>query len=48
MKIELCKPCYEAMKDKPKFAYGGHNNKLTCSKCGKRRFGATYEAEGKL
>ena len=48
MKIDLCKPCFEAMKDKPKLIKGGHDNKVTCSKCGKRRYGATYEKASSL
>ena len=41
--MDLCKPC---LKTYPKKAVslvkGGIDNKITCAKCGKRRYGATY------
>lgn len=42
--LDLCRPCAELLGE----AYvltkhsGGVNNKVTCDKCGKKRFGATY------
>ncbi len=44
-KIDLCGPCAVLMGE----AYdlrrvaGGVNHKVTCGRCGKRRYGATYE-----
>lgn len=44
--IELCTPCAEKMKDGYRLQQLPRpvNNKITCSMCGKRRFGATYVA----
>ena len=42
---DLCKPCAEALKKTKMVAFvaGGVNNKITCTECGRRRFGATYQ-----
>lgn len=47
--VELCGACEIQMKESftLKRVGGGVNNKVTCSKCGKRRYGATYEIEKK-
>lgn len=49
--MELCRPCLEILKKeghKLTLTKGGSNNKVTCVRCGKRRFGAIYaEQEGK-
>lgn len=45
MKRTLCGTCAELLRrgyDLKKIA-GGVDNKITCDKCGKRRYGATYE-----
>lgn len=49
MKKELCKPCAMKLADLGKtvvHAYG-RNEKITCSECGRRRYGCTYEVTGK-
>ena len=42
---DLCAPCAEKLKQGYvlKKISGGIDNKVTCSHCGKRRYGATYE-----
>ena len=44
-KYELCMACAQKMKEgyALKKISGGVNNKVTCSHCGLRRYGATYE-----
>lgn len=45
--IDLCRPCYEAHPDKKSLAAVNHSKdqKITCTVCGRRRFGATYTTE---
>lgn len=46
---DLCKPCAETLKAEGKivtFVSGGRDRKVFCSKCGRRRFGATYQVSG--
>ena len=46
MNKHLCRPCTEELKRAGKtviFQSGGVNNKITCTECGRRRFGATYQ-----
>lgn len=42
---DLCGSCAEQMKEgyALKKVGGGVDNKITCSNCGRRRYGATYE-----
>ena len=42
---DLCGACAQQMKEgyTLKKICGGISNKVTCSHCGKRRYGATYE-----
>lgn len=44
-KHDLCGACAEQLKEgySLKKISGGVSNKVTCSHCGKRRYGATYE-----
>lgn len=44
-RYELCGVCAEQMKEgyALKKIGGGVDNKVTCSNCGRRRYGATYE-----
>jgi hypothetical protein len=48
-KLDLCGKCAAELREGYKLARvaGGVDNKITCSNCGKRRFGATYELEKK-
>lgn len=42
---DLCRPCMEYVRAEgknPKLVYHGINKKVTCSRCGRRRYGATY------
>lgn len=49
MKRELCGKCAALLREgfQVKRVTGGVDNKVTCSNCGKRRYGATYELEKK-
>ena len=42
---DLCRRCAEEMKHTHKLCHvkGGVDFKITCSCCGRRRYGATYE-----
>lgn len=45
-KISICGKCYhklEAEGKKLKVIYGGIDCKVSCMKCGRRRYGAVYE-----
>jgi hypothetical protein len=44
--IDLCRPCYEHRPDKKALTAVKHSKdqKVICSGCGRRRFGATYAA----
>lgn len=44
-KMELCGVCATMLREveEVKRVGGGANNKVTRSKCGRRRYGATYE-----
>ena len=44
-KYDLCVACAEMLKEgyTLKKISGGVDNKITCSNCGRRRYGATYE-----
>lgn len=46
-KMELCGVCAAMLRKEAnvKKIGGGVDNKVTCSKCGRRRYGATYEVE---
>ena len=43
----LCKPCLIELKAMGKIVKpaGGRCEKITCDKCGRRRFGSAYEVE---
>lgn len=46
MNKNLCKPCSEALKREGKsvvFQSGGRDNKITCDRCGLRKFGSVYD-----
>lgn len=45
MKMQLCRPCAMGMlADNKKLKQeSGRSEKITCAKCGRRRFGVTYE-----
>ena len=46
MRYDLCRPCAEEMTASGREIVkikGGSDNKITCKKCKRRRFGATYE-----
>lgn len=41
--MDLCTPCVKTYpKKRVSFVRGGSDNKITCAKCGRRRYGATY------
>jgi len=44
-KMELCGACAAKLREEAevKKVGGGVDNKVTCSKCGRRRYGAIYE-----
>lgn len=44
-KMDLCGVCAAKMKEETEIRKisGGIDNKVVCSKCGRRRYGATYE-----
>lgn len=46
-KIDLCLPCTTVLQDEfiLKRVAGGIDNKITCARCRRRRYGATYEIE---
>lgn len=47
--MELCGVCAAKLRETAsvKKLAGGTNNKVSCSKCGRRRYGATYEVSRK-
>ena len=50
MAMELCKPCMEKMRGEGKkltVLRAGANQKVTCARCGRRRYGALYGEERK-
>lgn len=49
MRKELCKPCMLALVAQGKTVRpaGGRCEKITCSECGRRRFGSAYEVTGR-
>ena len=51
MKKTLCKPCaveIAARKDREVQQLPGRSEKITCDKCGRRRFGLPYEVKRKF
>lgn len=42
--VELCGKCAELMRETYQLrrVAGGVNNKITCGRCGRRRYGAAY------
>ena len=45
MYCDLCRPCAEALREDGKtvlFVAGGRDHKVFCTKCCRRRYGATY------
>ena len=48
-KYDLCGACAEMLKEgyTLKKISGGVDNKVTCSNCGRRRYGGTYQMEKK-
>ena len=46
-KMDLCGSCAALMREsfQLKRVAGGIDNKITCAKCGRRRYGATYAVE---
>lgn len=48
-KVDLCVPCYIKLKESYDLTLiaGGVSNKVTCSQCGKRRYGSTYEMKAR-
>lgn len=50
MKKLLCKPCAVALEGKGKIvkSAGGRSEKITCSACGRRRYGTTYDVTSRL
>lgn len=44
-KMELCGVCAAKLREEAeiKKVGGGADNKVTCAKCGRRRYGGTYE-----
>ena len=49
MKKDLCKPCMLRLVEQGKTVKpaGGRCEKVTCSECGRRRFGCAYEVTGR-
>lgn len=47
--VDLCGKCAALLREgfDLKQVAGGVNNKITCSNCGRRRYGATYELKKK-
>ena len=47
--VELCGKCAELMRETYRLrkTAGGVNYKITCARCGRRRYGAAYELEAK-
>lgn len=47
--VDLCVPCAALLKGGYSLTWigGGVDNKITCSHCGKRRYGGTYEMVAK-
>lgn len=46
--LDLCRPCLELLRGSGKklvLIKGGSDNKITCSRCMRRRYGATYKQE---
>lgn len=50
MKKELCTPCAMALTETRdvKLVSRGANQKITCMKCGRRRYGGLYEVRWKI
>ena len=50
MKKLLCKPCAVALEAKGKTVKqtGWRCEKITCSACGRRRFGVAYDVTGRI
>lgn len=51
MKKNLCKPCAvatAARRDREVKQLPGRSEKITCDKCGRRRFGLPYEVKRKF
>lgn len=51
MKKNLCKPCAmetAARRDREVKRLPGRSEKITCDKCGRRRFGMAYEVKRKF
>lgn len=49
-KVDLCRPCLEYLRGSGRtleLVKGGSDNKITCSRCGRRRYGATYQEQSK-
>ena len=46
-RVELCVPCAELMRETYRLrkTAGGVNYKITCARCGRRRYGAAYMLE---
>lgn len=47
--LALCRPCAEALGREWSLRRlsGGRDNKVTCDRCGRRRYGVTYELSRK-
>lgn len=48
-RLDLCRPCMEHMRgggEKLEPVRCGSDYKITCSRCGRRRYGATYVRVG--
>lgn len=45
MEMDLCRPCAEKMRDIYMLVEirSGVDNKITCARCEKKRYGSTYE-----
>ncbi len=45
-KLDLCRPCFEEARENGenlRLVKSSKDNKITCTRCGRRRFGAHYE-----
>lgn len=42
-RVTLCKPCAIALEDDISFAKHLKGQKITCARCGRRRFGDAYD-----
>lgn len=49
MKKELCGRCAAILREKKEVRYiaGGVNHKVSCTECGRRRYGGTYDVKRK-